>query len=150
MDILADTNILLRRIRRNDPQYRQTRDAVNQVRKEGYRLCVTSQNLVEFWVVCTRPIENNGLGLAPALVERILTRLERFVVHLPDSDDIYAEWRRLVTLHSVSGKTAHDARLVAAMNVHGITHILTFNVEDFARYEGIQAMHPARVTGPRP
>ncbi len=28
----------------------------------------------------------------------------------------------------------HDARLTAAMLVHGLTHILTFNISDFARY----------------
>lgn len=148
MDILVDTNILLRRIRRRDPQYRLTREAVNRLRAEDYRLCVTSQNLVEFWVVCTRPIENNGFGLAPDLVESILTRVERAVFRLPDSDDVYQEWRRLVAWHAVSGKTSHDARLIAAMNVHGLSRILTFDTEDFARYPSIQAIHPAQVIGP--
>lgn len=148
MEILVDTNILLRRIHRRDPQHRQARDAVNRLRTEGHRLCVSEQNLIEFWVVCTRPVDNNGLGLAPALVERILARLERAVVRLPDSDAVYVEWRRLVSAHAVSGKSAHDARIVATMTVHGITRILTFNVEDFARYKGIQAMHPAQVIAP--
>ena len=44
--------------------------------------------------------------------------------------------------HQVSGKKAHDARLVASMKVHGIVTILTFNVEDFARYHGILVLHP--------
>lgn len=148
MDILVDTNILLRRIRRRDPQYRLTRDAVNRLRADDHRLCVTSQNLVEFWVVCTRPAENNGLGLAPGLVERILTRVERAVVRLPDSDEVYKEWRRLVASHAVSGKTSHDARLVAAMNVHGLSRILTFDTEGFVRYPSIQAIHPSKVIGP--
>ena len=50
----------------------------------------------------------------------------------PDSD-VYAEWERLAIEHEVIGKKAHDARIVAAMNVYGITSILTFNVDDFAR-----------------
>lgn len=142
MDILADTNILLRRIHRGDPQYRQTRDALNQLSQDGHRVCVTSQNLVELWAVCTRPIESNGLGLPPAYADRVLGRVENSVVRLGDSDDIYPEWRRLVALHAVCGKRTHDARLVAAMNVNGIAHILTFNGEDFARYPGIQVIHP--------
>jgi hypothetical protein len=36
----------------------------------------------------------------------------------------------------------HDARLVAAMHVHGVTHLLTLNVRDFARYPGITVVHP--------
>ena len=131
MDILADTNILLRRIHRGDPQYRKTRDALNRLSSEGHRLCVTSQNLIEFWAVCTRPVENNGLGLAPPRVERILARVEDSVVRLPDLDSAHAEWRRLVVSHAVSGKKIHDARLVAAMNVAGITHILTFKCRRF-------------------
>jgi hypothetical protein len=37
---------------------------------------------------------------------------------------------------------AHDARLVAAMIVHGVTHLLTFNGADFARYSGIRITDP--------
>lgn len=40
--------------------------------------------------------------------------------------------------YSVLGVTAHDARLVAAMKVGGVSHILTFNVEDFKRYHGVE------------
>jgi len=61
------------------------------------------------------------------------------------TDDVYPEWRRLVVTHGVSGKKAHDARLVAAMTVNRITHILTFNADDFARYTGINVIDPARL-----
>ena len=36
----------------------------------------------------------------------------------------------------------HDAQLVAAMHIHGVTHLLTLNVRDFARYPGITVVHP--------
>jgi hypothetical protein len=36
-------------------------------------------------------------------------------------------------------------RLVAAMLVHGITHILTFNTKDFARYSEIIAVNPTKM-----
>jgi len=39
----------------------------------------------------------------------------------------------------------HDARLAAAMLVHGIGHILTLNVADFSRYSGLTAVHPSSV-----
>ena len=47
--------------------------------------------------------------------------------------------------HRVSGKNTHDARLVATMKLHGINKILTFNIHDFARFEGIEAIHPQTV-----
>lgn len=145
MDILVDTNILLRRIHRASPQHRQTREALIKLGRDGHRFCVTSQNLIELWAVCTRPLENNGLGLTPGQTERVLARIEPFVFRLPDSDAVYPEWRRLVAAHAVRGKTTHDARLVAAMVVHGVKHILTFNVADFARYTGIEVLHPGKL-----
>jgi hypothetical protein len=45
----------------------------------------------------------------------------------------------------VCGKTTHDAGLVAAMVVHGVKHILTFKVDDFARYTRIEVLHPAKL-----
>ena len=145
MDFLADTNILIRRIHRADPKHRQTRAAVKRLRERGDRICVTSQNLIELWAVCTRPVENNGLGLQPEHADRMVARLESALVRLPDTDAAYTEWRRLVVAHSVSGKKTHDARLVATMNVHGVKNILTFNVDDFKRYPGIRAVPPEEV-----
>jgi hypothetical protein len=52
---------------------------------------------------------------------------------LPDTDRVHAEWRRLVVSSSVAGVQVHDARLVAAMMVHGVTRLLTLNDRDFAR-----------------
>jgi predicted nucleic acid-binding protein len=64
---------------------------------------------------------------------------------LPDTPALFPEWERLVVQHSVSGKNTHDARIVAAMNIHGVTQILTFNDGDFKRYPGITSLTPASV-----
>jgi predicted nucleic acid-binding protein len=44
----------------------------------------------------------------------------------------------------VIGGQVYDARLVAAMIMHGVRRILTFNTGDFARY-GIEVIHPSAV-----
>ena len=66
---------------------------------------------------------------------------EMFTI-LPDTPDIYPVWEDLVTRHRVIGKPAHDARLVAAMKVHGLTAILTFDRAGFSRYDGIEVDRP--------
>ena len=48
--------------------------------------------------------------------------------------------------YGVSGVQVHDARLAATMRVHGVQRILTFNVQDFRRYTGIEAVLPQSVT----
>ncbi|MEO8129528.1 MAG: PIN domain-containing protein [Bryobacteraceae bacterium] len=141
--MLVDTNILLRRIHRSHPQYRQARDAITSLNRRGDVLRVTAQNLIECWAVCTRPTENNGLGLLPDQAGRVLSRIENSVVRLSDdANTVCPEWRTLVASYGVSGKQSHDARLVATMKVHGVSHVLTYNTQDFRRYDGIVTIHP--------
>ena len=64
---------------------------------------------------------------------------------LPDHPAIYDHWKRLVATHGVIGNQVYDARLVAAMMVHGVGRILTFNTGDFTRY-GIEIIHPSAVS----
>jgi predicted nucleic acid-binding protein len=56
--------------------------------------------------------------------------------------DIFPMWRKLVTDHSVCGKRAHDARLVAVMLAHRISSIVTLNAEDFRSFKEITVFEP--------
>jgi predicted nucleic acid-binding protein len=71
-----------------------------------------------------------------------LRLLERHFPVLPDSPMIYENWKALVLKHKVMGVNVPDARLVAAMMVHGVTNILTANAKDFARYPSVTAVTP--------
>ena len=145
MDHLVDTNVLLRSVQRHSPSYRQARSAVTTLLRREERLCIFPQNIVEFWSVATRPAQNNGLGLSLPQAEWYVSRLESVLTLLNDSPGIYREWLYLVRAHGVAGVHVHDARLVAAMNVHAITSILTFDVDDFKRFPGIRVLHPRDV-----
>ena len=133
---LVDSNILLRSSRRNDPQYAFVFRAVAALRRSGAGLYFTHQNIAEFWNVATRPVASNGFGLS---------HKEKEMVLLPDGPRVYALWRDLVATRFVSGKQVHDARLAAAMIVHGVTNLLTLNVADFKRYPEITAVHPRQI-----
>jgi predicted nucleic acid-binding protein len=141
---LADTNVLLRFIDSEHLLHERSTDAIKQIQQGEHELKTTLQNCAEFWNVVTRPIERNGLGLTVSQADHSLALLEKLFPILPDTPAIYTEWRRLVVTYSVSGVQVHDARLVAAMKTHGVTHILTFNVVDFQRYadEEIIAVDP--------
>ena len=147
MIYLVDTNVLLRFGWRKDPQHQLVRAAVRKLLQNGHQLATTSQNCVECWNVATRPTANNGLGLNTVKANRLLALIERLFQRHPDTDPIYLAWRKLVVTYGVSGRQVFDARLVAAMQVTGITHILTFNTQDFTRYAsiGIVAVDPTTV-----
>jgi predicted nucleic acid-binding protein len=103
----------------------------------------THQNIAELWNAMTRPISRNGFGLTAGEVEREVRVIESGMSLLPDSAAVYNEWRRIIVEYGVSGIQVHDARLVAAMRVHGVGHILTLNAADFSRYSGIAVVHPS-------
>src|SRR5256884_2399024 len=143
---LADTNILLRFLLLNDPAYPAIRQAVRTLKARGEQIVATPQNMAEFWNVCTRPITvRGGLGLSVAATEMRLRLLERHFPVLPDSPAIYEKWKTLVLAHNVRGVNVHDARLVAAMMIHGVTHMLTSNVKDFRRYSDIHVVEPNQI-----
>ena len=77
-----------------------------------------------------------------------LTKLKSLFVLLLDSPYIFSEWERLIKLHRSIGKQAHDARIAAAMNVHAVENLLTFNTDDFKRYSDITAINPHSITAP--
>lgn len=147
MIYLVDTNVLLRFLRHDDPSHQIVQDAVHKLEAGGHQLQTTLQNFAEFWNVSTRPAERNGFGRTPGETGELLQDLEEAFSLLLDSADVYREWRQLALEYEVSGVQVHDARLVASMIVHNVTHILTFNVTDFERYEpeGIVAVNPAAV-----
>jgi predicted nucleic acid-binding protein len=87
---LADTNILLRFLLRNDPTYPAIRQAVRNLKTRREQLVTTPQNIAEFWNVCTRPTTaRGGLGLSIEATERRVRLLERHFHVLPDSPGIY-------------------------------------------------------------
>lgn len=140
---LIDSNILLRISRRDDPDYQIVDGALERLLREDTELYYTHQNIAEFWNVWTRPADKNGFGLTGETAEREIGKFEGMMKLAGDSVPVYERWRQLVRTYRVKGVQVHDARLVAAMLVHGIPNLLTLNVADFARYVGvIKAVHP--------
>src|SRR4051794_3872402 len=130
MKMLADSNILLRIAHKADPQHQLTMDSIAKLLHNKDDLCIVPQNIYEFWTVATRPKAVNGLGFPVPQVEQNIARLKHDFIFLDETPSVFLNWEKLVKLHAIVGKNAHDAHLVAAMTVHGITHLLTFNKQD--------------------
>jgi predicted nucleic acid-binding protein len=60
MPVLVDTNILVRAVQRHHPLMGTARQALRSLIQNGEELCVTWQNIAEFWNVCTRPVDATG------------------------------------------------------------------------------------------
>ncbi|NOT01291.1 MAG: type II toxin-antitoxin system VapC family toxin [Phycisphaerales bacterium] len=145
MSVLFDTNIFIRAAQPGHALQPLAVKAGDILKARGDEVCVVPQVLYEFWSVATRPAGENGLGLTTVEARIEVSRIKRlFLVHA-DTPAILPLWEELVAAHDVKSKNTHDARLVAAMKVHGVSDVLTFNPADFARYSNIAVLAPQEV-----
>ena len=134
--MLLDTSVLGRFANLADAAHLVAKGAIAELHRRGETLHITAQNLIEFRNFATRPVKANGLGLAATTADGLAAAFEAAFPLLAETPDIYPAWRALVRALSVVGKQVHDARLVAVCHVHGVSHVLTFNVGHFARLAG--------------
>ncbi len=112
--MLVDTSVLVRTLQPHRPLFPLPDRAIRILPARGKKLHIAAQNLIELWVVVTRPLGENGLGMTPAEAATELVRIKNIFLFLPKTPAIYPAWEVLVLEHAVSGKPSHNARLVAA------------------------------------
>ncbi len=139
---LLDTNILLRSRDIASPDYNLVERTIRALISNNHRCFITSQVLIEFWVVATRSVAVNGLGWTPEETERAVQMLINQFEWLEETPDIFRLWFSLATTPKISGKRTHDLRIEAVVLAHNISHILTLNPKDFVPVEGITIIHP--------
>lgn len=144
----VDTNVLLRLSHRSHPQHNLIIESMRRLATREIEFCFTSQNLGEFWNVSTRPSDRNGFGLS---VEETAPRFQTIVgtmTLLPEVEEVFQAWLRLLQLHEVRGTEVHDAHLAAVLEVHHVARLLTFNGRDFKRFSNLIPVHPQDVIVP--
>lgn len=140
--ILIDTNVLLRSAQPNHSHCVVAKEAVKTVVMRGYIPCIVPQIIYEYWVVATRPADENGLGMPPGEAHDDISKIIDQFHCLRDERAVFDHWLELVKQFEIHGKSAHDTRIVAAMQRHGVAILLTFNDKDFQRYTDIHVVHP--------
>ena len=136
MEILVDINVLGRLAIAADPLRATAAQAVAELHRRGESLHITPQNLIEFRRVATRPVASNGSGMTPAEAEAESSEFEQDFSMLVETSDIFPRWKVLVEDLGVVEPFVHDARPVAICHVHGVSHVLTFDIKVFARLAG--------------
>jgi predicted nucleic acid-binding protein len=139
---LLDTNILLRAADVSSATHSLANNAIDQIIVDGNECVITSQVLIEFWVVATRPTDVNGLGWSTLQTKNYVNDLLNNFTLITENIDIFPNWLQLVTDNNIKGKRTHDLRLLAVMKVHNISHLLTFNPRDFIQLPEITIIQP--------
>jgi predicted nucleic acid-binding protein len=142
MRILVDTNILLRITDPASLQHLATRAEFDKLIEEGATLLLCTQVMIEFWVVATRPKNANGLGLSAEEAAAELADFQKLLLFLNETENVKDRWFNLVRTFNVTGKRAHDARIVALMLENQIQSVFTINKDDFDFHPAIQIRTP--------
>jgi len=146
MIYLVDTGILLRVVDRRNVACPDIVAAFRLLRSRGDVLATSTQNLREFWNVSTRPASaRGGYGRSVERTARWLRGLRQLLRIVPENATTLVGWTRLVEQHHVIGAQVHDAHIVAIMQSHAITNLLTLNPNDFRRFSSIKTMTPPEI-----
>lgn len=141
-DFLLDTNILLRLSDASSAEHAVAKQAINKLWQRGDNVFVTAQNLTEFWTVATRPLSANGFGWDTVKTRVEVEQILQQFTLLEEDFRILPIWLAMVSANSIKGKRTHDIRLLAVMQAHQVTHLLTFNVADFSGFPNFTIFHP--------
>ena len=74
MRFLIDTNVVLRLSDRSHGMHGEARAATAWLDTNGHDCVIVPQVLYEYWVVATRPLANNGLGMTVADADAAISR----------------------------------------------------------------------------
>ncbi|MBD2133700.1 MULTISPECIES: type II toxin-antitoxin system VapC family toxin [unclassified Sphaerospermopsis] len=142
---LLDTNIILRFANSQSQEYNLIRNTISEILLRGGQCFITSQVIIEFWVVATRPVNVNGLGWTVEQTTQAVQMLISQFDLLAETPDVFSIWLNLVTTYNISGKRTHDIHILAVMIAHNISHVLTLNPKDFIDVPEITIIHPQNI-----
>jgi predicted nucleic acid-binding protein len=145
MSFLIDTSIPTRLKDLSNPHQQECWNVITFLRANSIPVYICTQVLIEYWNVCTRPTQYNGLGQTIQETYQDCQDLFELFKLLSEPADITDRWLELVNRYEVKGKQVHDARMAAFAWSYGIPRILTLNPSDFERYTELTALTPKEV-----
>lgn len=133
---MIDTNVLVYSTISSSPWHQEARQRLTALVNDGIELCFAPQVAREYLVVLTRgDIFEKRFTPEEALGE-LEAILPAFAL-LDETEETVYYLRNLVQRYQVRGKAVHDTNIVATMLVHGVTRLMTYNADDFRRFEEI-------------
>ena len=134
--LFIDTNILIFANVASAPFHQQAFDVLKRVQQSERPLWISRQVLREFIAARTRPQTFAKPSTPEVVIERVRYLEGQFRV----ADDVAIVTEQLIKLlgeFKIGGKQVHDANIVATMLAYDIPCLLTHNIQDFKRFEGL-------------
>ena len=134
--LFIDTNILIYANVTGAPFHKQALDALTLAQQSESPLWISRQVLREFIAARTRPQTFSKPSTPEVVIERVQYLEEQFQV-ADDNSLVTEQLIKLLGKFKIGGKQVHDANIVATMLAYDIPCLLTHNIKDFKRFEGV-------------
>lgn len=141
--LLLDTNVLVYAMDGSSEFHAVSRAVLDRAQSPDAGLCVTPQNMVEFYSLVTNPRR----VLAPRSPEEAIETVESLMAFpgldvLPVPFDLVSRVLALCKQHTVMGTRIFDLQIVAVMQANGVQRISTFDRTDFEPFSDISVEMP--------
>ena len=140
---LVDTNVLVYALYGTSEHHSASRALLDRAQSGETALCVSPQNLAEFFNVVTNPRrvdEPRTCQEALDVVEQTLSMPGMSLLAIPT--DVVPRWIVLARLHPTTRGGVFDHQLAATMLANGVTRIYTYNQSHFRHFEEIEVLTP--------
>lgn len=140
---LIDTNILVYRADHNSDFYEPSVNLIQQGMKGEIALCLSPQNLAEFYAVITdQKRVTNPLSPMDARAEVEKYFKSQNIRKIYQTKDLLPKLLELMDKYQITRQQIFDLQLVAMMLINDVTQIYTFNRKHFEPYQEIQVLCP--------
>jgi len=140
--VLFDTNILVYSQDIDDSRYKFCRSLIKQSEQGKIRGVVAVQNLIEFTAVMLNLAKIKGNSETKGIVRSLTSFKSGIFSIIYPSDKALILYGELLEKYYTTSCRVNDIFLAATMLGNGINQIYTYNVDDFATFPQIIAIHP--------
>lgn len=134
--IFLDTNILISAVLKESPRYFHARGVLRRLEERDIEVWVSRQVLRELLAVLSRP-QAFSSPLQVADVLAVAQEYENQFVVAEDQSLVTQQLYLLLDKIPCGGKQVHDANIVATMLAFGVPQLVTYNIADFKRFDGL-------------
>jgi predicted nucleic acid-binding protein len=139
--VFVDTNILVYANVASAPFHAEALQKLKDLWSAGVELWWSRQILREYLAALTKPQSFT----VPVPASILISQMQQFHQKLTVAEDgpnVTSLLLHLFSTISMGGKQIHDANIVATMQAHQISNLLTHNTADFARFASIITIVP--------
>jgi len=140
---LLDANILIYSHQSLSEFHARSREILEKGLKRELSLCICPQVICEFYAVVTNPRRVTN----PISAEEATAEIEKYlyaqnILMIYPGPGIMEAILDLLKRYGVTKQKIFDLQLVATMLINNVTHIYTFNKDDFSQFKEIEVLEP--------